>query len=127
MDAYDNNRDGRIDIRELAQLLPIEESFKLLFKFENQCDSSVEFMRIWNKYDTDSSGSIDSNELRNFLRDLINTSHQVQALGAPGSGATKLKTSSSVEEDKLDEYTETLLKIFDTNRDGKLQLNEMTK
>lgn len=46
MDAYDNNRDGRIDIRELAQLLPIEESFKLLFKFENQVDSSVEFMRV---------------------------------------------------------------------------------
>lgn len=46
MDAYDNNRDGRIDIRELAQLLPLEESFKLLFKFENQVDSSVEFMRV---------------------------------------------------------------------------------
>lgn len=46
MDAYDNNRDGRIDIRELAQLLPVEESFKLLFKFENQCESSVEFMKV---------------------------------------------------------------------------------
>lgn len=46
MDAYDNNHDGRIDIRELAQLLPLEESFKLLFKFENQVDSSVEFMRV---------------------------------------------------------------------------------
>lgn len=46
MDAYDNNRDGRIDIRELAQLLPIEESFKLLFKFENQVESSVEFMKV---------------------------------------------------------------------------------
>lgn len=46
MDAYDNNRDGRIDIRELAQLLPLEESFKLLFKFENQVESSVEFMKV---------------------------------------------------------------------------------
>ena len=46
MDAYDNNHDGRIDIRELAQLLPLEESFKLLFKFENQVESSVEFMRV---------------------------------------------------------------------------------
>lgn len=126
MDAYDNNRDGRIDIRELAQLLPIEESFKLLFKFENQCDSSVEFMRIWNKYDTDSSGSIDSNELRNFLRDLINTNHHNQVQQA-GSASNKVRKSTSLEEDKLDEYTETLLKIFDTNRDGKLQLNEMTK
>lgn len=46
MDAYDKNRDGRIDIRELAQLLPLEESFKLLFKFETQVDSSVDFMRV---------------------------------------------------------------------------------
>lgn len=46
MDAYDNNHDGRIDIRELAQLLPLEEGFKLLFKFENQVDSSVEFMKV---------------------------------------------------------------------------------
>lgn len=46
MDAYDNNRDGRIDIRELAQLLPIEESFKLVFNFENKVNSSVEFMRV---------------------------------------------------------------------------------
>lgn len=128
MDAYDNNRDGRIDIRELAQLLPIEESFKLLFKFENQCDSSVEFMRIWNKYDTDSSGAIDSNELRNFLRDLINTNHAQVASGAAVAGQAKpIRKTGSLEEDKLDEYTETLLKIFDTNRDGKLQLNEMTK
>lgn len=46
MDAYDNNRDGRIDIRELAQLLPIEESFKLVFNFENKVNSSVDFMRV---------------------------------------------------------------------------------
>lgn len=46
MDAYDNNRDGRIDIRELAQLLPIEESFKLVFNFENQVNTSVDFMRV---------------------------------------------------------------------------------
>lgn len=38
-----------------------------------------------------------------------------------------MKKSTSLEEDKLDEYTETLLKIFDSNKDGKLQLSEMTK
>lgn len=38
-----------------------------------------------------------------------------------------MRKSTSLEEDKLDEYTETLLKIFDSNKDGKLQLSEMTK
>lgn len=75
--------------------------------------------KIWTKYDTDASGFIDSNELRNFLRDLI-------ASNQAGAGQRKA-ASASVDDDKLDEYTETLLKIFDANKDGKLQLNEMTK
>lgn len=130
MDAYDNNNDGRIDIRELAQLLPLEEGFKLLFKFENQVDSSVEFMKIWTKYDTDASGFIDADELRDFLRDLIATNQANGAsanLAANTRPARKSTSGSSIDEDKLDEYTETLLKIFDSNKDGKLQLNEMTR
>lgn len=127
MDAYDNNHDGRIDIRELAQLLPLEESFKLLFKFENQVDSSVEFMKIWTKYDTDASGYIDANELRDFLRDLIAT-NQSDSSGIGCATVSKApRRPTSIDEDKLDEYVETLLKIFDSNKDGKLQLNEMTK
>jgi len=130
MDAYDNNHDGRIDIRELAQLLPLEESFKLLFKFENQVDSSVEFMKIWTKYDSDASGHIEANELRNFLRDLITSnqsSNTATSAGPSGQGTKLARKPNSIDEDKLDEYTETLLKIFDSNKDGKLQLNEMTK
>ena len=46
MEAYDDNRDGRIEIRELAQLLPLEESFLLLFRFDNPLESSVEFMKV---------------------------------------------------------------------------------
>jgi len=91
LEAYDDNQDGRIDIREvrpqstrsstgssanaptshifplmsptcanineartekshcsfqLAQLLPMEENFLLLFRFDNPLDSSVEFMKV---------------------------------------------------------------------------------
>lgn len=77
--------------------------------------------QIWTKYDTDSSGAIDSNELRNFLRDLIASSSSNCDVNA------KNRKPNQLDEDKLDEYTETLLKIFDSNKDGKLQLNEMTK
>lgn len=52
------------------------------------------------------------------MSDLI-TSNQAKSKKAAGGG--------SVDESKLDEYTETLLKIFDSNKDGKLQLNEMSK
>ncbi|CAL8135305.1 unnamed protein product [Orchesella dallaii] len=111
MEAYDDNRDGKIDIRELAQLLPMEENFLLLFRFDNPLDSSVEFMKIWREYDTDGSGFIEADELKNFLRDLLREAKKI----------------NDVSEDKLIEYTDTMLQVFDANKDGKLQLSEMSK
>ncbi|XP_013784598.1 calbindin-32-like, partial [Limulus polyphemus] len=113
MEAYDDNKDGKIEIRELAQLLPLEESFLLLFRFDNPLESSVEFMKIWREYDTDGSGFIEADELKNFLKDLLKEA--------------KKQGYQSIDEDKLIEYTDTLLQIFDTNKDGKLQLSEMAK
>ncbi|XP_021966229.1 calbindin-32 isoform X2 [Folsomia candida] len=110
MEAYDDNRDGKIDIRELAQLLPMEENFLLLFRFDNPLESSVEFMKIWREYDTDGSGYIEADELKNFLRDLLREAKR-----------------TDVTEDKLIEYTDSMLQVFDANKDGKLQLSEMAK
>ncbi|XP_023701372.1 calbindin-32 isoform X4 [Cryptotermes secundus] len=111
MEAYDDNQDGKIDIRELAQLLPMEENFLLLFRFDNPLESSVEFMKIWREYDTDGSGYIEADELKNFLRDLLKEAKKI----------------NDVSEDKLIEYTDTMLQVFDSNKDGRLQLSEMAK
>ncbi|KAL1115271.1 hypothetical protein AAG570_007302 [Ranatra chinensis] len=111
MEAYDDNQDGKIDIRELAQLLPMEENFLLLFRFDNPLESSVEFMKIWREYDTDGSGYIEADELKNFLRDLLREAKKI----------------NDVSEDKLIEYTDTMLQVFDANKDGRLQLSEMAK
>jgi len=111
MEAYDDNNDGKIEIIELAQLLPMEENFLLLFRFDNPLDSSVEFMKLWYQYDTDGSGYIEADELKNFLRDLLKEASK----------------SQEVTEDKLIEYTDTMLQVFDANKDGKLQLSEMAK
>ncbi|XP_063708585.1 calbindin-32 isoform X1 [Culicoides brevitarsis] len=111
MEAYDDNQDGKIDIRELAQLLPMEENFLLLFRFDNPLESSVEFMKIWREYDSDNSGYIEADELKNFLRDLLKEAKKI----------------NDVSEDKLIEYTDTMLQVFDANKDGRLQLSEMAK
>merc|ERR1719210_1218996 len=111
LEAYDDNNDGKIEIRELAQLLPMEENFLLLFRFDNPLDSSVEFMKLWYQYDIDGSGFIEADELKNFLRDLLQ----------------EARKSHEVTEDKLIEYTDTMLQVFDANKDGKLQLSEMAK
>jgi len=111
MNEYDRNHDGRIEIKELAQLLPMEENFLLLFRFDNPLESSVEFMKIWNEYDCDGSGFLEADELKSFLRDLLKDARK----------------SQDVTEDQLIQYTDTMLEIFDANKDGKLQLSEMAR
>ncbi|CAH1269309.1 CALB2 [Branchiostoma lanceolatum] len=104
---FDDNKDGRISMNEMSSILPMEESFLLLFRQE--IGTSVEFMEIWRKYDADCSGYIESEELRSFLTDLLS------------------KAGKDVTEDKLAEYVETILKMFDSNNDRKLELKEMAQ
>ncbi|XP_028254972.1 secretagogin-like [Parambassis ranga] len=102
--------DGRLHIQELAaMLLPEEENFLLLFRRETPLDNSVEFMRIWRNYDTDSSGYISAVELKGFLQDLF------------------LQHRKSITAEQLDTYTDTMMKMFDKNKDGRLDLNDLAR
>ncbi|XP_055001451.1 calretinin isoform X1 [Sorex araneus] len=107
MQKYDKNSDGKIEMAELAQILPTEENFLLCFR--QHVGSSTEFMEAWRKYDTDRSGYIEANELKGFLSDLLK------------------KANRPHDEPKLQEYTQTILRIFDLNGDGKLGLSEMSR
>ncbi|XP_072516568.1 calbindin 2b [Salminus brasiliensis] len=107
MQKFDQNSDGRIEMLELAQILPTEENFLLCFR--QFVGSSSEFMAAWRKYDTDRSGYIESNELKGFLSDLLK------------------KANRHYDDKKLSEYTQTILKMFDLNGDGKLGLSEMAR
>ncbi|XP_045353150.1 secretagogin isoform X3 [Leopardus geoffroyi] len=110
MVPQDVSRAGCVQMKELATMfLSEDENFLLLFRQETPLDSSVEFMQIWRKYDADSSGFISAVELRNFLRDLF------------------LHHKKAVPEAKLDEYTGTMMKIFDKNKDGRLDLNDLAR
>ncbi|XP_048655665.1 secretagogin isoform X2 [Marmota monax] len=100
----------RVQMKELASMfLSEDEKFLLFFRLETPLDSSVEFMQIWRKYDADSSGFISAAELHNFLRDLFLHHHK------------------AVSEAKLEEYTGTMMKIFDKNKDGRLDLNDLAR
>uniref|UniRef100_A0AAZ3P3E1 EF-hand domain-containing protein n=1 Tax=Oncorhynchus tshawytscha TaxID=74940 RepID=A0AAZ3P3E1_ONCTS len=105
MQKFDKNADGRIEMSELAQILPTEENFLLCFR--EFVGSSSEFMAAWRRYDTDRSGYIEANELKGFLSDLLK------------------KANRHYDDQKLHEYTQTILKMFDLNGDGKLGLSEM--
>ncbi|XP_074062949.1 secretagogin [Macrotis lagotis] len=108
--AHGISEDGHLQIQELANIiLPEDENFLLLFRRETPLDNSVEFMQIWRRYDADSSGFISSGELQNFLRDLF------------------LHHKKTIPEAKLSEYTDTMMKIFDKNKDGRLDLNDLAR
>ena len=57
----------------MAQLLPIEENFFLLFRIDNPLESSVEFMKLWYQYDSDKSGYIEADELKVCRYLILNT------------------------------------------------------
>ncbi|KAI2665196.1 Secretagogin [Labeo rohita] len=91
MSAYDLTSDGRLAIHELANMiLPEDENFLLIFRREAPLDNSVEFMKIWRKYDADSSGYISAVELKGFLKDLFQ------------------QHKKDIPPRKLDEYTNTM-------------------
>ncbi|KAK7898205.1 hypothetical protein WMY93_019058 [Mugilogobius chulae] len=100
----------RLQIEEVAALLlPEDENFLLLFRRETPLNNSVEFMRIWRNYDSDSSGFISALELKSFLQDLF------------------VQHRKSISADKLDQYTVSMMKMFDKNRDGRLDLGDLAR
>ncbi|XP_051729104.1 secretagogin-like [Ctenopharyngodon idella] len=110
LSSCDVTGDGRLPMEQLAAaVLPEEENFLLLFRREAPLENSVEFMRIWRRYDADSSGYISAAELKSFLRDLF---HQ---------------HNRQITTDRLEEYTDTMMKMFDKNQDGRLDLNDMAR
>ncbi|XP_017265312.1 secretagogin-like [Kryptolebias marmoratus] len=110
MSAYDVTADGKLQIQELANMiLPEDENFLLVFRREAPLYNSVEFMKIWRKYDIDCSGYISAQELKAFLKDLFQ------------------QHNKDVSSDKLEEYTDTMMKIFDKNKDGCLDLNDLAR
>lgn len=108
LSKYDTNYDGKLDLEELTRILPTEENFLVQFQHHVKL-TSVEFFKVWNHYDQDRSGFIESDELRGFLADLL-------------SREGKVLTPA-----KIDDYVSVMLDVFDKNKDGKLSLPEMSK
>nr|XP_008106985.1 PREDICTED: secretagogin isoform X2 [Anolis carolinensis] len=85
----------------------VKEQF--MSAYDVTADGRLQIQEIWRQYDADCSGFISAGELRNFLQDLFRQ-HQ--------------KTISKA---KLQEYTDTMMNLFDKNKDGRLDLNDLAR
>lgn len=110
MKDYDENSDNKISMDELAKILPTEENFLVHFRDTTHLHVS-DFMKIWYHYDQDKSGFLESNELLGFLHDVLESKNQ----------------NDVITPKQLEEYTEVILDLFDKNKDGKLELSELSK
>ncbi len=80
-------------VNEMAEILPMEENFLLIFRRDNPLESSVDFMRVWKEFDVDCSGYIEADELKEFIKELIIK-----------------KTKTTISEEKLIEYADTIVR-----------------
>ncbi|XP_064618679.1 calbindin-32-like isoform X4 [Lineus longissimus] len=119
LEKYDTNFDGKLEMNELALMLPTEDNF--LNEFRNEVANSimggksdarltsVEFLKIWYHYDKDRSGYLEIDELEGFLRDLL------------------LHNTEAINPTMISDYKHTIINLYDTNKDGKIELSELSK
>ncbi|PIK33823.1 putative calbindin-32-like isoform X6, partial [Apostichopus japonicus] len=106
LNRYDTNNDGRLEIKELVGLLPLQENF--LARFEGlEGLTASDFDDIFDHYDQDKSGSIEGAELEGLMKDCL----------------ARQKVEANYAE--LKENVKSILEAIDINRDGKLQKDEL--
>ncbi|XP_074617836.1 calretinin-like [Acropora palmata] len=110
LEKCDDNFDGKISMPELENILPTEENYLEQFRKEFQADKmdSIQFIKIWNHYDSDMSGYLDGDEIDAFLRDML------QQQGC--SASTQL----------IKDYKQFIMDRYDDNKDGKIGLKELS-
>ncbi|EDO45967.1 predicted protein [Nematostella vectensis] len=110
LEKYDLDKDGRFSMDELENILPVEPNLLRTYLSEGKRIGSVDFMKIFTRFDEDKSGFLETVELRGFFHELLS-----------------MKGKSSINPRKLDDYIEYCLEKYDANKDGKFNLNELAK
>uniref|UniRef100_A0A674CA35 Secretagogin n=1 Tax=Salmo trutta TaxID=8032 RepID=A0A674CA35_SALTR len=109
MKIFDKNKDGRLDLNDLARILALEENFMLQFKMDasSQEDRKRDFDKIFNHYDVSHTGALEGPEVDGFVKDMMEL------------------VRPSISGPELDKLRAVLLGHCDVNKDGKIQRNEL--
>ncbi|XP_016111151.1 secretagogin-like, partial [Sinocyclocheilus grahami] len=109
MSIFDKNKDGRLDLNDLARILALQDNFLLQFKMDasSQEERKRDFEKIFAHYDISKTGALEGPEVDGFVKDM-----------------TEL-VRPSIRGVDLDKLREVLLRHCDVNKDGKIQKSEL--
>uniref|UniRef100_A0A669D235 Secretagogin n=2 Tax=Oreochromis TaxID=8139 RepID=A0A669D235_ORENI len=109
MKIFDKNKDGRLDLNDLARILALEENFLLQFRMDacSKEERKRDFEKIFNHYDVSKTGALEGPEVDGFVKDMM-------GLVRP-----------NITGPELDKLRAVLLRHCDVNKDGKIQRNEL--
>uniref|UniRef100_A0A665T709 Secretagogin-like n=1 Tax=Echeneis naucrates TaxID=173247 RepID=A0A665T709_ECHNA len=122
MSVYDVTADGKLQIQELANMiLPEDENFLLVFRREAPLDNSVDFMKIWRKYDVDCSGYISAQELKNSNTPCkICLSFSIRILALEENFLLQFQMDACSKEERKRDF-EKIFDHYDVNKTGALE------
>ncbi|XP_012659907.1 secretagogin [Otolemur garnettii] len=109
MKIFDKNKDGRLDLNDLARILALQENFLLQFKMD-ACSTEErkrDFEKIFAHYDVSKTGALEGPEVDGFVKDMMEL------------------VQPSISGVDLDKFREILLRHCDVNKDGKIQKSEL--
>ncbi|XP_027458651.1 secretagogin isoform X5 [Zalophus californianus] len=109
MKIFDKNKDGRLDLNDLARILALQENFLLQFKMD-ACSTEErkrDFEKIFAHYDVSRTGALEGPEVDGFVKDMMEL------------------VQPSISGLELDKFREILLRHCDVNKDGKIQKSEL--
>uniref|UniRef100_A0A8D0BLQ8 Secretagogin n=1 Tax=Salvator merianae TaxID=96440 RepID=A0A8D0BLQ8_SALMN len=109
MKIFDKNKDGRLDLNDLARILALQENFLLQFKLDASSteERKRDFEKIFAHYDVSKTGALEGPEVDGFVKDMME-------LVKPSISGTD-----------LDKFRQILLRHCDVNKDGKIQKSEL--
>uniref|UniRef100_A0A671MRQ5 Secretagogin n=2 Tax=Sinocyclocheilus anshuiensis TaxID=1608454 RepID=A0A671MRQ5_9TELE len=109
MSIFDKNKDGRLDLNDLARILALQDNFLLQFKMDanSQVERKRDFEKIFAHYDVSKTGALEGPEVDGFVKDMMEL------------------VQPSIRGVDLDKLREVLLRHCDVNKDGKIQKSEL--
>ncbi|XP_077951432.1 secretagogin isoform X2 [Gasterosteus aculeatus] len=110
MKIFDKNKDGCLDLNDLARILALQENFLLQFQMDacSKEERKKDFEKIFDHYDVSKTGALEGPEVDGFVKDMM--------------GLVRPNLTSP----ELDKLKGILLRHCDVNKDGKIQKNELS-